>query len=330
MSRLSSTQAPSQEIVSPSGILFQEPTRLMQVFRCFIGFFALIWFFFSSIVLGLPLILLAILEFTITAKQPCSELYFTLALRLSTWPLWAWGVVDLSGLEHAKKVLNPSQRYLILANHVSWFDIPVIFALMLKHHRLPSVFVLKEVLKYMPVFGQVVWAMRFPMIKGARGKKAASPIALKKQWQQLQHDLKRLIAWQVNVVCFPEGTRYRPRQTSSKRLLPPKLMAVEQLIQAVGPDIQVLDLSLFYQGRESVTPLSILNGTTRVALKYEVRQLPQAISDQALKAPQRRDALKIWLNQCWDEKNDWLLSHASSRITSSSATQGDSQKEMTL
>lgn len=120
------------------------------------------------------------------------------------WPrerLWAWRLLyplvravattfvplRAEGLEH----LPPKGAYLLVSNHISWWDPPMIeFAL-----RLPVRFMAKQELFRIPIVG---WALRaggkFPVRRGESDRRA------------LETALRVLAAGQP-VGYFPEGTR---------------------------------------------------------------------------------------------------------------------------
>ena len=115
--------------------------------------------------------------------------------------LWLWRIgfpivraiatavlpVRLEGGEH----IPPSGGYILVSNHISWYDPPAIeFAL-----RIPVRFMTKRELFAIPIIGFALWASgKFPVRRGERDRRA------------LETALRVLAAGQP-VGFFPEGTR---------------------------------------------------------------------------------------------------------------------------
>jgi 1-acyl-sn-glycerol-3-phosphate acyltransferase len=92
--------------------------------------------------------------------------------------------------------LDPNQRYIFLANHVSNLDPPILIQLL----PLPVAVVLKRSLMKIPVLG---WAMRLagyiPVDRDGRVESAMESAEI----------AKRTLASGIHVLSFPEGTRSR-------------------------------------------------------------------------------------------------------------------------
>jgi 1-acyl-sn-glycerol-3-phosphate acyltransferase len=95
-----------------------------------------------------------------------------------------------------RQPLDPSQRYIFLANHVSNLDPPILIQLL----PLPVAVVLKRSLMKIPVLG---WAMRLagyiPVDRDGRVESAMESAEI----------AKRTLASGIHVLSFPEGTRSR-------------------------------------------------------------------------------------------------------------------------
>lgn len=99
------------------------------------------------------------------------------------------GRVKIEGLHH----VNPKSNYLVMANHNSFVDIPVLF------HSLPfyTYFIAKKELKKIPLLGWYIKAYGMIYIDRSDRIKARKSIAIAAQCIQ---DGKRII-------IFPEGTK---------------------------------------------------------------------------------------------------------------------------
>lgn len=137
--------------------------------------------------------------------------------------------MEIEGLEHLSQ--EPS---VIMSNHASMIDIPVLFAALPLHLR----FIFKHTLAYIPLLGQVMLLVEhIPINRGNRKKSMAS--------------LKRagaLIRTGLHIIIFPEGTRSR-----HATLLPFKKGG---FILAIQEDLPIVPISLSHTrtvcGRNSI------------------------------------------------------------------------------
>jgi 1-acyl-sn-glycerol-3-phosphate acyltransferase len=116
--------------------------------------------------------------------------------------LWARSIVRIAGIDlRARNIdlIEPNQRYILVANHYSYFDIPCIFAAIPQ----PIRFMAKVSLFKIPIFG---WAL---------GRSGFIPIDRKNRRTAVKSfDLAALRIRKGNtIVVFPEEGRSRERQT---------------------------------------------------------------------------------------------------------------------
>jgi len=108
------------------------------------------------------------------------------------WILWASAMqVELSGLENL-----PATPVVMVGNHQGMFDILVL----MKHLPRPPVFVAKEELFRIPVFGPGMRAFGHIPVDRKNSEKAIASI---------QTGTQQLLKQQQQVIFFPEGTRTR-------------------------------------------------------------------------------------------------------------------------
>jgi len=117
----------------------------------------------------------------------------TLARKVWAPPaLWMLGArLEVWGLES----LDLSRSYLFVGNHASQLDIPVLFAAL----PVPLRFLAKEELRRVPIVGVFITAMGMVFIDRDRADAARSSI----------DQLAELLASELNLMAFPEGTRSR-------------------------------------------------------------------------------------------------------------------------
>jgi len=151
-----------------------------------------IWVFFVALVVTIPASLATMALAGFKSRQGTVD-------RVIRW--WARSIVHAAGIElHAENVelLDPQQRYILIANHYSYFDIPCIFAAIPQ----PIRFMAKVSLFKIPIFG---WAL---------GRAGFIPIDRKNRRTAVKSfDLAgERIRKGNTIVVFPEEGRSRERR----------------------------------------------------------------------------------------------------------------------
>lgn len=200
--------------------------------------------------------------------------------------------------------LDPSRSYLLIANHQSWADIPVLFDVF--HRRTPFArFFLKRDLMYVPIIGVVCWAMDFPFMTRKAG---ADDLETTRRACEIYREVP------VTVVNFLEGTRFTPAKRDNTRspyarLLRPKAGGIAYTLNAMGDQFAgIVDVSLEYQPTSRPLAWSWLCGEqNRIRLHVLTRPVPQHLlkGDYAQDAAHRA-AVQGWLAELWTEKDQRL------------------------
>ncbi|MGH8176616.1 MAG: acyltransferase [Steroidobacter sp.] len=213
-------------------------------------------------------------------------------------------------------------HYLVMANHQSWVDIPVLQAVL--NRKVPLLrFFLKSQLFWVPLLGLAWWALDFPFMKrysremlSKRPELAGRDIAATRRSCAKFNDIP------VSVMNFVEGTRFTPvkheRQASPfTHLLKPKAGGVGFVLDAMGDALHsLLDITLVYpHGRPTFADL-FSDRVPEVLVRVVERPIPaELIGGDYEKDPQVRVRVQRWINEIWREKDatiDELLSKAES------------------
>ncbi|MDA0789813.1 MAG: 1-acyl-sn-glycerol-3-phosphate acyltransferase [Proteobacteria bacterium] len=178
---------------------------------------------------------------------------------------------------------------IIISNHQSWFDIPVI------HHvvtgRGPIIkFLIKRQLVWVPIVGWLCWMLGFPRLYRGQGQEARQ-----KDYETLQRFSNGAAQDGGAILIFPEGTRF----TEAKRLaqgapysdlLTPRVGGLRILSGALPPDTPVVDLTIIYEaGRKPFW--DCLHGAVP-EIRVIIHHYRLADIDHHTR----------WLNQRWAEK----------------------------
>jgi 1-acyl-sn-glycerol-3-phosphate acyltransferase len=209
--------------------------------------------------------------------------------------------------------------YLVLCNHQSWVDIPILQKIF--NRRIPLLrFFLKQQLIWVPVLGACWWALDFPfMQRYSRETLERHPHLRGKDVEATRVACEKFRELPVSIMNFVEGTRFRPekharQQSPYRHLLKPRAGGVAFVLDAMGTMMTaVIDVTLFYpDGRPGVVDL--FSGRVR-RIDADVRVLP--IPQELLGGDYEGDAdyrarFQEWINALWSQK-DALLSRMASR-----------------
>lgn len=206
--------------------------------------------------------------------------------------------------------LKPEGWYLVIANHQSWVDIPVLQ--MALNRRIPMLkFFLKQQLMWVPVMGLAWWALDFPfMRRHTREQIARDPSLRGKDIEATRRACAKFSYTPVSVMNFVEGSRFTPGKHARQKspythLLAPKAGGVAFVLQAMGEMLQALvDVSIVYPGgRPSLFDL-LAGRIPEVRLQVHLRELPRDLLGRDYQEDgEFRERFQTWLNQLWAQKD---------------------------
>lgn len=206
--------------------------------------------------------------------------------------------------------LRPDGSYLILSNHQSWVDIPVLQLVF--NRRIPFMrFFLKSQLIWVPLLGLAWWALDFPFMKRhSKSTLAKHPELRRQDMETTRRACRRFRGIPVSIMSFVEGTRFRPgkhaRQSSPyKHLLRPKVGGIAFVLGALGDSLhEMLDVTLVYPGG-TPTMLDLIANRIRDVHVF-VRRYP--IPETLLGGDYENDReyrlrVQEWINDIWERKD---------------------------
>ncbi|OOG40789.1 acyltransferase [Rhodanobacter sp. C05] len=205
--------------------------------------------------------------------------------------------------------LHRDGNYLVLCNHQSWVDIPVLQKIF--NRRIPFLrFFLKSQLIWVPLLGPAWWALDFPFMKRySKETLAAHPDLQGKDMEATRRACEKFRHMPVSVMNFVEGTRFtatkHDAQSSPYRhLLRPKAGGVAFVLDAMGDALHaILNVTIVYPNGPC-TMMDLIAGRIR-DIRVRVRELP--IHDE-LRGDYEGDAVfrarfQTWVNALWGEKD---------------------------
>ena len=267
----------------------------------------------NTIVHVLPLFALALLKVVLPIHALRVALSRALVAIAESWIAVNSALFDLftrtqwrvEGLEGLKRDGN----YLVLCNHQSWVDIPVLQKVF--NRRIPFLrFFLKSQLIWVPLLGPAWWALDFPFMKRhSREELAKHPELAGKDRQTTRKACEKFRHMPVSVMNFVEGTRFTRAKHDAQgstytHLLRPKAGGVAFVLDAMGEGLHaIVDVTIVYaQGAGSM--MDLIAGRVR-DIRVHIRQ--RAI-DPALRGDYENDAafrerFQAWVNALWAEKD---------------------------
>ena len=211
-------------------------------------------------------------------------------------------------------------HYLVLANHQSWVDIPVMQYVL--NRRIPLLrFFLKRELFWVPLLGLAWWALDFPFMRRySRDQLARNPHLLGKDIEATRRACEKFREIPVSITNFVEGTRFTPAKRAATRspfrhLLRPKAGGAAFVIDAMRDGLHaVLDVTIVYpDGRPGMLDL-FGNRLREVRIDVRERPIPREFFGGDYQGNAAfRQRFKAWMNGIWEEKDariDALLADA--------------------
>ncbi len=210
--------------------------------------------------------------------------------------------------------LDKTQSYLVISNHRSWADIPVLQHCLEPHIPLLKFF-LKKQLIWVPVLGAAWWALDFPFMK--RYSREFLEKHPEKRGQDLAETRKMCQRFKhrpVSVMNFLEGTRFTPskhtaQQSPYQYLLKPKAGGAALVVNSMGGHINtVLDVSIWYELEGDISLWKLFTGqVTQIHVNINQQPIPQHFYEGNYENdPVFRGEFKEWIADFWLEKDVWI------------------------
>lgn len=206
--------------------------------------------------------------------------------------------------------LRRDGHYLVLANHQSWVDIPVLQALF--NRRIPLLrFFLKQQLFWVPLLGLAWWALDFPFMKRySRATLQRHPELAGRDIAATRRACEKFRDIPVAVMNFAEGTRYTAEKHAEQaapfaHLLRPKAGGVAFVLNAMGDALHsILDVTIVYpQGRPTLVDL-FADRIGEVRVHMRERPIPADLGrGDYLNDAGLRERMQDWINGVWAEKD---------------------------
>ncbi len=215
---------------------------------------------------------------------------------------------------------RPQGHFLVICNHVSWVDIPVLQKLF--NHRLPMLrFFLKSQLIWMPILGPAWWALDFPFMKRySREQVQRRPELAGRDVEATRRACSKFRHIPVSIVNFVEGTRITPAKQKKQgspfeHLLKPRAGGTAFTLDAMGETLDTLvDVTLAYPDGHNTLGDLFANRIAEIRVHIHLRPIPREfLKGDYQSDPDFRQRFQNWINELWEEKDrtmDQLLNDA--------------------
>lgn len=207
--------------------------------------------------------------------------------------------------------LSPDKSWLLVSNHRSWVDIPLLVDVLGRETPFPRFF-LKRQLIWVPIIGFAGWALDMPfMQRHTKAQIAAKPSLARDDLKATRRACEKFRSHPVTVVNFIEGTRFTPAKREARKspylnLLRPKSGGLAFAIDAMGEQFAgVIDVTIAYGPSRRGQLWGFLCGEQRgMQVHVAVRPLPEALlRGNYADNPAFRVRFHKWINELWCEKD---------------------------
>ena len=215
---------------------------------------------------------------------------YRIAVKLDTF--WMQQVLGIELV--VKGTANTHQAPVVICNHQSWFDIPLVQHVITGNGPIIK-FLIKREIVWIPIIGWICLALKFPRLR--RGNKEGSG---ESDFSIIQNASKGHGNESGALLIFPEGTRFSEAKKVNQKvpyhnLLKPKAGGLKMIKQHTKTNTSLVDITIDYHQKN----VHIWN-----CLRAEPRKITITLEHYSLADI---DNIETWLSNRWLEK-DKLLS----------------------
>nr|WHW29709.1 putative 1-acyl-sn-glycerol-3-phosphate acyltransferase [uncultured bacterium] len=219
----------------------------------------------------------------------CAEHIYRAAVHVNSF--WMKRVVGIELVIEGN--VSVPENAIIICNHQSWFDIPIIQDVVLGNGPIVK-FLVKQELLWVPVIGWICLALDMPRL--GRSKKADTK-------QRDLKEVRRVTRQQQSkpgaLLVFPEGTRFsemkkQANQSPYRNLLRPKSGGLATMLAHSEPGVVIIDITINYH-QPNISIWNCLHGDPE-KITVSVEQL----------VPPAGQEVSEWLVARWASKDSLL------------------------
>ena len=233
---------------------------------------------------------------------------------------WIWLNATSHSLLHGNKTqvnglqnLSMEDWYLVVSNHCSAADIPILQSVF--KHRIPFLkFFLKKELIYIPLLGLAWWALDFPFMRRfSADYLAKNPHMKGKDLEVTKKACEKFKDYPISVINFVEGTRFteakhKKQHSKYKHLLKPKSGGIGFVLGSMGEQMTYLILVSIKYLPKAPNAWQYMSGKyDKVEINIDKVKIPEGLKGKnyITDMPFRKD-LQAWLNDLWLQQDQKL------------------------
>lgn len=231
--------------------------------------------------------------------------------------LWAWSITRCMDLSRQPQWdvywpddLSVNGKYLIISNHSTWLDIPVLLRTFLGRVPFPRPFIKQELI-WLPIIGFCAWAIDCPFMRRYTKEELEKHPELRgKDLETTRRSCEKFRHLPVTVLNYAEGTRMTEakrlaRQSPYKNLLRPKSAGLAFVLNAMGDQFDaILDMTIVYAPGKAPNFWDYLCGRmTHIAVRVERLSVPaDLLTGNYQEDPEFQRRFQTWMTALWDRK----------------------------
>lgn len=263
------------------------------------------------------------------ARNKISSLIASTAENWATVNSWIWrNLLDMRWDIRGVQDLDRQGKYLVVCNHQSWNDIPMLMVAF--DRRAPFFkFFIKQQLIWVPILGLVWWGLDFPFMKRSTPQQIARNPSLRGRDLQVTREACAKYQDQaVTILNFLEGTRFTQAKHAQQKspyenLLKPRTGGLALVLGAMGEQLDaVLDVTIVYPEGGAGGLWRLMSGQVpSVIVEVRELQVPHEFEEGDYgKDPVFRKRIQRWVGELWAEKDQRIQELKQEALQQSSRT----------
>jgi 1-acyl-sn-glycerol-3-phosphate acyltransferase len=205
---------------------------------------------------------------------------------------------------------NPQGKYLLLSNHTTWMDIPVLFRVFPGRIPFPRPFI-KQQLIWLPIIGFSAWAIDCPFMRRyTKEELEKHPEWRGRDVETTRRSCEKFRQLPVTVLNYVEGTRFNEakriaRKSPYKNLLRPKSAGVAFVLNAMGDQFEtIINMTIAYTPGVDTSFWNCLCGNMpEVTMRFETMPVPaEFVHGNYQEDPVFQKNFQAWMTRLWDRK----------------------------
>lgn len=224
-----------------------------------------------------------------------------LILKFSTFGKW-----DIQGTNN----LNKKGWYILIANHESWIDIPVLGSIFTGKVPLLKFFMKKELLWQLPIAGLDCYLLGYPILaRHSRTEIRKNPELKGKDIEATRQACHKFKEHPTTFMNFVEGTRFskekHQRQNSPFRhLLKPKAAGVAVVLTEMADKLDgIINTTIHYDAKDNSLWRFLCGKINKIYIRYEIIPITPELIGNYYDDRVYRKNFQQWLNNLWEQKD---------------------------